>query len=82
MIPSEKKYCSNIEKKTWVHFGSPGKYMNHSCEANTNACAVKWGDVALMDIKKGEEITCDYEQDNTYAYFECNCKNKSCRKKY
>ena len=55
-------------------------FNNHSCEPN---CGLR-GEitfVAIRDISKGEELTCDYAFiDNEDYHFECNCGSKSCRK--
>lgn len=56
---------------------SPEKYVNHSCDPNTetrNQC-----DVAIRDIKKGEEITSDYTKQGASASFICMCGSGKCR---
>ena len=56
---------------------SPEKYVNHSCDPNTetrNQC-----DVAVEDIKKGEEITSDYAEQGSSVSFICMCGSKKCR---
>lgn len=40
----------------YILCGDDGKYMNHSYVPNTE------GDYALIDIFKGEELTCNYHQ--------------------
>jgi len=52
---------------------SPEKFVNHSCEPNTKA--INKSDVAIGDIKKGEEITSNYLNPN----FKCNCGSKKCK---
>ena len=55
----------------------PEKYVNHSCEANTevkNHC-----DVAIRYIKKGDEITSDYNKKGSFVSFICKCGSKRCR---
>jgi len=55
----------------------PEKYVNHSCNANTrvgNQC-----DIAIRDIKKGEEITSDYGKEGSFISFKCECGSKNCR---
>ncbi len=37
---------------------SPEKFVNHSCEANTQVR--NHGDIAIRNINKGEGITSDY----------------------
>lgn len=74
----EKKYLSFLEGK-YLIMQEPEKYVNHSCKPNTttqNFC-----DVAMRDIKTGEEITGDYtEVLPPYTSMECNCGSKKCRK--
>lgn len=56
---------------------SPEKFVNHSCKPNTKV--MKNCDVAILDIKKGEEITSYYSKDDSTDNFQCNCGNKDCR---
>ncbi|HYE22088.1 MAG TPA: SET domain-containing protein-lysine N-methyltransferase, partial [Verrucomicrobiae bacterium] len=65
------------------YVSSDSKYFNHSCNANTipyHDKAVEM-DVALKDIKPGEEATYEYgflvEDDEI---FDCHCGEKNCRK--
>lgn len=56
-------------------------YNNHSCNPN---CGLR-GEitfVAMRDIEKGEELTCDYAfiDDDDYE-FECTCGSDNCRKR-
>lgn len=54
-------------------------YNNHSCDPN---CGLR-GEitfVAIRDIEKDEELTCDYAFiDNEDYEFECNCGSLGCR---
>lgn len=78
MSNEEKKYISFLDDK-YVIMQEPEKYVNHSCEPNTttqNFC-----DVAIRDIKRGEEITGDYNEElPPDAHMVCNCGSKKCRK--
>ena len=56
---------------------SPWMYMNHSCDSNTKPS--DQSDVAIRDIKKGEEITSDYGDDQRIEKFECSCGGENCR---
>ena len=73
---SEKHYTSKEGDIYWL-YSSPERFVNHSCEANThplNKC-----DVAIRDIKKGEEITTDYRKDDiSKLNMKCNCGSKNC----
>jgi len=64
------------------------KLINHSCE---NCCdyegqGLKLFVVAIKDIKKGEELTCDYgfgfdsekKSDTFFKKFPCRCGSKNC----
>jgi len=75
---SEKHYTSYEDGKYWL-FSSPERFVNHSCEPNTNP--INKCDVAIRNIKKGEEITTDYLKDNVPGLnMKCNCGSKNCRK--
>lgn len=54
------------------------KYCNHSCKPTTapigGIC-----DIALRDIQKGEEITCDYGTCNIRKNLVCDCGVDGCR---
>jgi len=62
--PSEKQF-------THTHFGviylysSPARYVNHSSNPNTVQNLKKKCDVAVREIKKGEEITTDATKDDS-----------------
>jgi SET domain-containing protein len=71
-------YVNFVDDK-YILMQDPEKYVNHSCEPNTtikNAC-----DVAIRDIKKGEEITGDYTEDSPFGFrMKCNCRKDNCNK--
>lgn len=75
----DKKYISFLNGK-YILMKESEKYINHSCEANTtvkNFC-----DVALRDIKEGEEITSDYSKNLLPdTVMECKCESRKCKKK-
>ena len=58
------------------------RLINHSCSNNCdyNGTGLKLWVVAIKDIKKGEEITCDYGFgfDEDYKQFPCKCGYKNC----
>ncbi|MGC9605576.1 MAG: SET domain-containing protein [Minisyncoccia bacterium] len=73
----EKKYVALCNGK-YLLISEPERYMNHSCDPNTiNENGL---DYALRDIKKGEEITGDYDRGGSLLGFECKCDSKNCRK--
>ncbi|KKP59574.1 MAG: hypothetical protein UR53_C0001G0074 [Candidatus Magasanikbacteria bacterium GW2011_GWC2_34_16] len=75
---SEKHYVYNSGPNEYVLQNTPERYVNHSCEPNTKV--INKSDIAIRDIKKGEEITSDYSTDNATMHFKCNCDNKNCKK--
>ncbi|RLM85880.1 histone-lysine N-methyltransferase ASHH3-like isoform X1 [Panicum miliaceum] len=66
--------------------GNMSRFINHSCEPNTEM--QKWtvdgetrvGIFALRDIKKGEELTYDYKFVQFGADQDCHCGSSNCRK--
>ena len=58
------------------------RLINHSCRNNCdyNGTGLKLWVVAIKDIKKGEELTCDYGfgYDENFRQFKCKCGSKNC----
>ena len=74
---SEKRYVAFLDGK-YILMQPPARYVNHSCDANTYAD--NFCDIAKRDIKKGEEITDDYSEDETPDFeMVCHCGSKNCR---
>ena len=74
---AEKHYVSSYVSGEYLFQQAPERYVNHSCNPNTevkNNC-----DVAIKDIKKGEEITSDYAKDNLIHHIKCRCSRKECK---
>jgi len=69
-----KKEFENLPKDeqqfTHSHWGiiylysEPERFINHSEHPNTYQDLINKCDIALRDIKKGEEITCDASKDD------------------
>ncbi|KAM0935080.1 putative [histone H3]-lysine(4) N-trimethyltransferase chromatin remodeling SET family [Dioscorea sansibarensis] len=67
--------------------GNKSRYINHSCQPNTEM--QKWtidgetriGIFATRDIKKGEELTYDYQFVQFGADQDCFCGSAACRQK-
>ncbi|MFH2069266.1 MAG: ATP-grasp fold amidoligase family protein [Candidatus Omnitrophota bacterium] len=57
---------------------NPVRYLNHSCDANAYFCGRSFH--AWRPIKKGEEITIDYNctEYAVSAPFKCNCNTAGC----
>ena len=58
-----------------------GQYLNHSCEPNTEIERARREVRARRDIAQGEELTFDYNSNETeMAYpFECKCGSPNCQ---
>ena len=58
------------------------RLINHSCSNNCdyNGTGLKLWVIAIKDIKKGEELTCDYGfgYDENYKQFRCKCGSQNC----
>ena len=58
------------------------RLINHSCLNNCDykGKGLKLWVTAIRDIKKGEELTCDYgfSYDSDYKQFPCKCGSKNC----
>ena len=74
--PSQKHYVIKYGEK-YILMQVPEKFVNHSCKPNTHIrnCS----DVAMRNIKKGEEITTDYGKEDGLVVFKCTCGHKNCQ---
>jgi len=77
-LPEDERDYLSYNNGEIIYLQPPERYINHSCDANTtikNNC-----DVAIRDIKKGEEITADYSEDLPPGVeMKCECGSKICR---
>ena len=68
-------------RELWRDSKGVARWINHSCDPN---CGIKalFKVVAMRDIKKGEEITWDYEmtEKNPHWKMKCRCGSELCRK--
>ena len=77
-LSSEEKECvSQREDGKYVLFAEPANCVNHSCNPNTEARDN--ANIAIRDIREGEEITTDYELEGALNKFSCNCASENCR---
>lgn len=84
--PNEYEQLSSKEKGFVAKLGhklvlmqAPAKYVNHSCDPNTNATE-EGKDVAIRDIAAGEEITSNYAADLPPGeILPCICGAKNCK---
>lgn len=75
----EKRYISPFHGKFLLQ-QPPARYVNHSCDPNTKV-ADDSSDVAITDIKNGDEITSDYSIFfSPDEVMKCNCGSKNCKK--
>ena len=73
--------CAFIGKNRWVSDEKVLNWINHSCDPNTK---FDIGNeprlIALKEIRKGQEITCDYnETEKGGERVACNCKKEKCK---
>ena len=70
-------YVCALDEKRYALFKSPACFVNHSCEPNVGFG--KGAFKALAEIKKGAELTADYEKGMVLQQFLCKCGSKHCR---
>jgi hypothetical protein len=82
----EAKFAGSIEHYSWTNGNGRrilcwdfGRYVNHSCEANSYGPGGAEYEIAIRDIAKGDEITSDYRTLNLEAPMACSCGAPSCR---
>jgi len=73
----QKEYLNIDNGKTFLMM-EPERNINHSCDPNTKANTEKYCDIAIKNIKKGEEITSDYSGTSNPDFI-CNCGSKNCK---
>ncbi|MFH1294669.1 MAG: SET domain-containing protein [Candidatus Aenigmatarchaeota archaeon] len=77
-LPEKKRRYVPCFKGVYILLQPPERYVNHSCEANTNIR--DFCDVAVRDIKKGEEITTNcLGAAPDWFKIKCNCGSKECK---
>ena len=79
-LPEAERHFTAKRDGGYVLFVPPARYVNHSCEPNTTSVDMKY-DVAVRDIKKGEEITGNYSEENVPGLkMKCNCGSENCKR--
>lgn len=71
----ESKY-RHKEGDSYSIMQPPERYVNHSCNPNTSP--FNSSDIAIREIKQGEEITSDYNGLSN-PNFICNCGSDKCK---
>jgi len=63
-LPEGEKEFTHVHHGQIHLYSAPERYVNHSPSPNTYQDLVNWADVALRNIKSGEEITTDATKDD------------------
>ena len=63
-LPDSEKMFTHTHWGTINLYSEPERYISHSDNPNTYQDLIKQCDIALCDIKKGEEITSDATKDD------------------
>ncbi len=74
-----RDHAIQYSNNKWIDSKGIGRYLNHSCEPN---CGIKekFTIIAMRDIKKGEQLTFDYDMtENSDWEMICKCKSAHCR---
>jgi len=85
VLPERTAHSFQIDETTHVQLDKISRTINHSCEPNMgirNNILRAYDFIALRDIKKGEEITWDYETTEyiSIAVKTCLCNSRNCRR--
>ena len=72
------KYAYQAADGNFVFCWDFGRYMNHCCEPTSRGVGDAF-EVAVRDIKAGEELTCEYGTLNLLKPMNCYCGAPSCR---
>jgi len=82
----ENQYDGILTRYTWINANGHrilcwdfGRFMNHSCEANSFGPGGCHFEMAVRDIAAGEELTCDYATLNLEQPLICQCGSSRCR---
>lgn len=77
-------YIFCVDKDSYIDGsvgGNESRFLNHSCESNCDY-VIKGGKIFFYsnrDIKKGEELTIDYDYDPNSKKEICRCGSNVCR---
>lgn len=72
------KYSYIEERGHRILSWDTAKYVNHSCQPNTISAGYGF-EIAIRDIRKGEEVTDEYGLFNLESTIVCHCGSPSCR---
>lgn len=79
LTAEEQQYVSRLESGRYIVFGEPARYVNHSCQPNTQVEGM--ANIAIRAIAAGEEVTTDYALEGAVNQFQCSCSAANCRGK-
>jgi SET domain-containing protein len=77
-----RHHCDDIAGGAKVILGEPDGCINHSCRPNVNRKTINGVryEIALRDIRAGEELTHDYRiNGGGDTVWECNCGSERCQ---
>ena len=76
-LPDDQRRYVVRYKSGWLYMVGPGRSINHSCDSNT--IPLNGNDVAIRDIRAGDEITSDYRPVMPAGErMECRCGAATC----
>lgn len=73
-----QRFAYRDEHGRWWQSWDHGRYVNHSCDANT-LCGAHGISVVTRDIEVGEEVTEDWAWNNRDLGVPCRCGAAACR---
>ncbi len=80
LTPEEFRCCYQDGEGLWVLAADHGRSVNHSCDPNCVSGGEDGFEIAIRDIRAGEQLTDDYGELQGYPPFDCGCKSSLCRK--
>jgi SET domain-containing protein len=76
-LPEEQRKYVVRHKGAWLYMLEPGRYVNHSCDPN--AIPLNGADVAIREIRAGDEVTSDYRPVMPVGErMDCHCGAANC----
>lgn len=75
-LSTKERHYLEYQNGQYLLMQPPERYVNHSCDANTKV--KNQSDIAVKDIKKGEEITSNYNKKLPVS-FNCKCGSRKCK---
>lgn len=79
LLDAIEKYSYKDERGYMIMSWDMGKYVNHSCDANTMSSGYGF-EIAIRDIEIGEQLTDEYGIFNLEEDMICYCGAHNCRK--